>query len=965
MAIGATARCLSSGELTLLLEGRLAADQRASADVHLADCSSCGRLIAALATSAGLSGEDEPGATSGPAPAVAANYEVEREVARGGMGKILSAWDLRHHRRVALKVLLRNGAPYRERFRREIRITARLQHPAIIPLYEEGRWSDGEPFFAMKLVLGRSLAAAIAAAQGTEERAQLLPHVIAACDALAYAHDQGVIHRDLKPSNVLVGAFGETVVIDWGLAKELDAPPEAPALEDDDRPDEGGALTVAGRALGTPAYMAPEQARGEPMDARADVYALGAMLYHLLSGRPPYEGPSPKEVIARVTEAPPAPLRPAPELPAAQDLIAIARKAMSRDPEARYATAGEMVSDLRRFTSGQRVFARDYSFASLAARWIGRHRLAVATAMAFVIGIGATAGVSVRRILVERDRADRLKQRAEQREHAEGARRIAAEGLVDYAMGELRTQLASAGRLELLAGVGTEIEKYYGGVAELDDAETPSTLVRRASGRAIMAEVFAAKHEEEAARVCATEAVALLERASRGAPDDAHVEASLVEAMLHLAARQETEPPARVATLRNAADRATKLAGRDPSDDATRILAAKAERALANALQGMGESEGAVDAERALRDVLARAVAAKPDDGALLRKLADAQANVGVAEAFVGLDDESLASQKEALVTYDRVVAHDADDKRAIFERAETLQLIGAEEVSVGHPEASVPFYTEAIAVLEQLVAYDSDNQQWREQLTFCTGGWSTALRLAGRGEEARQASLRMVQLAEELHRKAPDGEILPRTLYDHGQLLFFTGADREAIDSLRRAAEGFDRLLVHEPTSMALRWLDADTRRFEALAELRLSRPEAALASARRSVQGAEALESGSPADDEPLLLRARARGALGEVQVTRGDGAAAREALLGAVGDFQTFWERKHNHVEWLNGGPEAGRALAAQFVRDGDRAGAREQLETVRARLEELDAAKRLHVPYLDLLPAVRDELARLAP
>ena len=964
MAAFASAHCLSSGELTLLLEGKLAPERRASADIHVADCSSCGRVIAALASSCGMSVDAGPLSGPGAAPAVAANYEVEREVARGGMGKILSAWDRRHHRRVALKVLLRSGEAYRERFQREVRITAKLQHPSIIPLYEEGRWSDGEPFFAMKLVAGRSLAVAIAEARGTEERALLLPHVIAACDALAYAHDQGVIHRDLKPSNVLVGSFGETVVIDWGLAKELATAEDPRELTDDDRAESG--ITVAGHALGTPAYMAPEQARGEPTDARADVYALGAMLYHLLSGHPPYEGRSPKEVIARVTEAPPAPLEPAPELPAAQDLIAIARKAMSREASARYRAAGEMVADLRRFTSGQRVFARDYSFASLAARWIGRHRLAVATAMAFVVGIGATAGISVRRILAERDRADQLKRLAEQREQAEGARRVAAEGLVDYAVGELRTQLASAGRLELLAGVGNEIDKYYGSTSKLDDADSPATLARRASGQAILAEAFAAKHEGEASLRCATEAVSLLERASRGAPNDAHVEAALVEAMIHLSARQETDPPARVATLRDAADRATKLAGRDPADDATRILAAKAERALADALQGLGESQGAVDAERALRDVLARAVAAKPGDGALLRKLADAQANVGVAEAFVGLDDESLASQREALVTYDQIVARDPDDKRAIFERAETLQLIGAEEVSVGHPEASVPFYTEAISVLERLVAFDADNQQWREQLTFCMGGWSTALRLAGRGDEARKASLRMVHLAEELHRKAPDGEILPRTLGDRGQLLYFTGAYRESEGTLHRAAEGFDRLLLREPTSMALRWLAADSRRFEALAELRLGRLDAALASAQRAAKGAEELAAeDSPGDDEPLLLRARARGALGEVSAARKDGPAAREALRGAVDDFRTFWDRKHNHVEWLNGGPDAGRALAAQLVRDGDRAGAREELETVRVRLEELDAAKRLHAPNLDVLPSVREELARLTP
>ena len=215
-------------------------------------------------------------------------YSVGPELARGGMGKILAGRDRRIGRPVALKQLLVTGQAAKERFEREALITGRLQHPAIVPVYEAGRWPEGDPFYAMKLVEGEPLSKAIARAKTLTERMALLPNVIAVAHAIAYAHEHRVIHRDIKPSNVLVGAFGETVVIDWGLAKDLAADDN-----DDNDPDAGSgsissgspsSQTAVGIAMGTPGFMPPEQACGEAVDERADVYSIGALLYHLLAG---------------------------------------------------------------------------------------------------------------------------------------------------------------------------------------------------------------------------------------------------------------------------------------------------------------------------------------------------------------------------------------------------------------------------------------------------------------------------------------------------------------------------------------------------------------------------------------------------------------------------------------------------------------------------------------------------------
>lgn len=325
-------------------------------------------------------------------------------LARGGMGRITRARDRRLGREVALKEVL--APELLARFEREAMITARLQHPAIVPIYEAGTWPDGSVFYTMRLVAGGTLADAIERAPTLEQRLALLPHVIALTEALAYAHSQRVVHRDLKPANVLVDEFGETVVIDWGLAKELD--------RDGPEPVGGGAaaespeLTRAGAVVGTPCFLAPEQAAGEPVDERADVYSLGAILYHLLAGRPPYWDSvehSADRLIAAAVQHPPTPIGTlVPRAPV--DLRAIVERAMASDRAARFATARDMAEELRRFETGQLLRSREYGLRELVVRPIRQHRAAVtvgAIAMC-VLAVGGT--VSVRQI-VARERETR------------------------------------------------------------------------------------------------------------------------------------------------------------------------------------------------------------------------------------------------------------------------------------------------------------------------------------------------------------------------------------------------------------------------------------------------------------------------------------------------------------------------------------------------------------------------------
>jgi eukaryotic-like serine/threonine-protein kinase len=338
-------------------------------------------------------------------------YEQVSEHARGGLGRVLRAVDRRLGRTVAVKELLRHDPSNEARFLREAMITARLEHPGIVPVHEAGRWPNGDPYYVMKLVEGRTLKELIVECVTLRDRLGLVPHVIAVADAVGYAHSEGVIHRDLKPSNVVVGAFGETIVVDWGLARDRKRDLLAPSAERMTAAG-SGCSTVSGKVVGTPAYMSPEQARGDEVDERADVYALGAVLYEVLAGSPPHADATPQAVLDRVIAGPPCPL--AMMVSAVPgELATIVHKAMARDPDARYPNAIALAEDLRRYTTGKLVSAHSYSTWALLRKRLARHRGVVVVAVASVLVLAAVGVASVSRVVAERNIARGQRGRAE------------------------------------------------------------------------------------------------------------------------------------------------------------------------------------------------------------------------------------------------------------------------------------------------------------------------------------------------------------------------------------------------------------------------------------------------------------------------------------------------------------------------------------------------------------------------
>ena len=337
----------------------------------------------------------------------------------GSLGQIFVAHDTELDRTVALKQIKEEHArspEHRARFLQEATIAGRLEHPAIVPVYGLGFDKWGLPYYAMKMIRGQTLEEAVARfhqdtsgpgpkrskfRDGSDELRRLLRHFVDLCDAIAYAHSRGVLHRDLKPANVILGEFGETVIIDWGIAKLIG--PDHRAASDGESAETvwaagpaGGTVpgTQAGWAMGTPAYMSPEQAAGEvaALGPRCDVYGLGATLYTILTGRPPVAGTETCEVLEKVREGRfPHPRAIDPSIPRSLEVVCL--KAMARMPEDRYSTVRELCNDIENWLAVPTVSAWKEPLAARLWRWIGRHQTAVSVAVVLVAAMIAVAGV--------------------------------------------------------------------------------------------------------------------------------------------------------------------------------------------------------------------------------------------------------------------------------------------------------------------------------------------------------------------------------------------------------------------------------------------------------------------------------------------------------------------------------------------------------------------------------------------
>jgi tetratricopeptide (TPR) repeat protein len=916
------------GEDTILafLAGQLEGEELGHVEGHLDSCSSCRRVVVVAAAHSRSSESSGSPPRSGFPPARRSapqlidsaalpiagdtdsaellaslrsvddeDYLVQRELARGGMGRILLALD-RQGRRVALKVLLGSNEDATQRFLREMQITARLQHPSIVTLYEAGRWRSGEPFFAMKLVEGRSLRDELAELPSLKQRLSLVPRLIAVTDALAYAHDRGVIHRDLKPGNILVGAFGETVVIDWGLAKVRGAP-EVDIIEPmamASPPLVGAFATELGTMLGTPAYMAPEQARGEAVDERVDVYGLGALLYHALAGQPPYSGATAQELLGRVIGGPPRALE---ELVSGvpPELGAIVRRAMLPNPADRYPSAKEMAEDLRRFSTGQLVSAHAYSSGALVRRWLRRNRAPVAVALG-LLAVGAVAAtLSVQRIVRERNRA-------EVQEQVATTHSAAAEHLVEFLIVEMQSRARKAQRLDLMEGVGEEVAKYY------DEVNTSGVPVgtRAMHGRASALETLGTvelerKNWEKSRRLFAASRDLWQRAAEREPLDPADVvRAASVWRGIGTLELQQGNLDAALEAYRQVVALADECAGKERAPIDCALLAADALERMSEALHvGKGDIAGALEASNLAISRVRALAALQPDEPKVLRRLASLHTTLALRHIGLGRPEEASTNVSRGIELYSEVVRLEPGDTVAALELARAFAYLGAVEAGRRQLTAAMAAVSTSIQRYEAISATDPQNRAVQQEL----GSWGyanacslerSALRLLAAEGSCRKG----VDIFRAHVQNQPSGrasqDFLLHALVELGRVQAAQQRLTASSDSLSEAL-GIARKLV-AADSAQYRWKFDALRSLAWLSdtELKLGRVEQATAHYQEASSTLRELTSQSVGDVDLQTLFAKVSVLRGDVASARHQQAEARVAYEGASQQISEISER-----------------------------------------------------------------------
>ncbi len=914
-------------------------------------------LPAADAADAAAPGGDETLPHPGPAGngtagsqavATGPRFRPVRPHARGGIGQVWVARDGELQREVALKVIqdrFANRADQRARFVLEAEITGNLEHPGIVPVYSLGHDPDGRPYYAMRFIRGESLSAALrrfhgltdpgaaATAAGRSEAPdlagmefrELLGRFLDVCDAIDYAHSRGVLHRDLKPANIMLGKYGETLVVDWGLAKVIGRPDIVPAIgEGDDEPTLAASGTgshagdtAPGTTVGTPAYMSPEQASGDldGMGPRSDVYSLGATFYELLTGQLAFRADDTRAVLAKVVAGDFRPPRAVlPSVPPA--LEAVCLKAMALEPSRRYESVRDLARDVRHWLADEPVSARDEGRVERLGRWLRRHRTwtAAAAAALVVLTLGATGGM----IVVENGR----RREAEARALAETNYNLARRAVDDYLTRVSEDTLLKSQESVDLRRLRSELLKtaldYYRAFLQQRGADPE---LRREVAEAqyrvgqIMREIGT-----PGKTIPAFEAsIALWDELHAASPADADVRAHLARATMALGEQLTRLPdfPRAFDTLARARKMMQGLVADRPEDVSSRLALAECDKELGIAEGEGGEPDRALGRLREAESILRELPAGAAADPANRKRLGDVLNARGFIHFRIGQLDESLSAFREFQALCQSLL----DQHRDGPPPAELLNRMGLSYYNIStvlyrlHPEDHRPaleMLEKALVYRDALVAAHPSVNDFRENLAGNLSEIAPLRHELDRDADALTAIGRSIEILESLVNSHPEQARyhaeLGRALHLLGFLRDEWRDNVQGLAALSRARDEEDRAVTAAPESDLYRSNLAVILWNLGEQYLDLGRVEEGVPHYRRAVALRRELLAERPADRTRTFELADQLAMLAAVERSAGDPGAARRWYAEAAGLVAG--------LDGASGGPHA-RILRATYL------------------------------------------------
>jgi eukaryotic-like serine/threonine-protein kinase len=822
---------------------------------------------------------DEQAAPAGGRPAKDLRFRILRPHAKGGLGEVFLAQDEELNRQVALKEIQTRHAGHRDsrsRFLLEAEITGGLEHPGIVPVYGLGNYPDGRPYYAMRFIKGDSFKDAIqrfydtdwtqreAGARALELR-QLLRRFIDVCNAIEYAHSRGVLHRDLKPANIMLGKYGETLVVDWGLAKTLSRPEPASGFEERQlHPVSGSAIagTQMGSAMGTPSYMSPEQAAGdlEKLGPASDVYSLGATLYELLTGRVPFEDRNIARVLSNVKNGMfPPPRQIESHVP--KPLNAICLRAMALDPGRRYASARALADDVEHWLADEATIAYQEPWRERLLRWARRHKTWTQAAAAAILAVTIISIVAS--LLINNSRRNE----AFARQSAEESFLQARHTVDDFFTRVSESKLLNVPGLQPLRKELFEAALLYyrGFVAQREN--DPTVL-------------------EELA-----ETYYRIGRITGEIGSKADALASLQHAQ--------------------AIQQSLSIAG--PNKMELSLALADTCNAIGDIKQQMGDLNEALARFTEAKTIRESLVRTKPADAQLRRKLANSHNNIAVAHARLGQPDAAAQEFNEAGRMRAQLARENPTSPVFLRDQAQGHFNFALHQQETGDLDGALESFRKAIDAYRSLVAGDPRVIDHRRELAWTYRAAGDLEAATGRPADALASYEQAREIAEALARQNPlllELQADVAAIYANlGRLTRQTAQLPDAVNWYQRACTIREQLVAADPTVERFRMDLASCRLHLGMAQLDVDSLPEALRSFESALDGYRALAERSPDDIAIEDGLAQTERNIGLVYRAQGNPARA----LAAFDETRKIFER----LSETSGGASAKAGLADALV------------------------------------------------